>query len=199
MMIGVFYQKESLNDTLIIVVNNNNVVKTDQQLNFCATYDDKDDIVGINIFNFSKFNKDVKNGFLKPDDKLIATIKEVTNIDLSKYVGINNFKVGKVIACEDIVNTHLHKTVVDIGGEQLNIICGAKNCLIDLNVVCPTIGAILPNGSTIKQGSLLGNKSFGMLCSAKELNIKNKFNDEGIIELDDSYTIGSNFDDLYVC
>ena len=196
-MVAIFYQKESLKDTLMVVLNNHNVVKTDKQFNFCAMYDDKNEVVGINIFNFSKHEPNIKNGYLKLDEKLAKLIKDVTNIDLSQYIGINNFKVGKVIQCEDIVNTHLHKTIVDIGSEKLNIICGAKNCRLDLKVVVATIGAILPNGSIIKEGMLLNNKSFGMLCSAKELNIKNKFNDEGIIELDDSYQVGSDFNDLY--
>ena len=81
---------------------------------------------------------------------------------------------------------------------MLDIVCGAKNARKDLNVVVATIGAILPNGKRIKKSKLLGIESFGMLCSAKELNINNKkFNDQGIIELDSIYTIGSTFNDLF--
>ena len=196
-MVAIFYQKESLKDTLMVVINNHNVVKVDKQFNFCVMYDDTNELVGINIFNFSKYDNEIRSGYLKLDEKLAKLIKEIVNVDLSKYIGINNFKVGKVIECEDIAKTHLHKTVVDVGNQKLNIICGAKNCRKDLKVVVATIGAILPNGSMIKEGMLLNNKSFGMLCSAKELNIQNKFNTEGLIELDDSYQVGNNFNDLY--
>ena len=159
-------------------------------------YDDNNQVVGINIFNWSKYGN-TNSGYLKLDENLAKLIKDITNIDLNQYIGINNFKVGKVISCEDIINTHLHKTVVDVGNDKLNIICGANNCRQDLKVVVATIGAILPNGMIIKEGSLLNHKSYGMLCSSKELNIKNKFNNEGIIELDDSYQVGSNFDEIY--
>ena len=198
-MIALIYQNLTLNDTLVIMINNNKVVKTDKEFNFCIMYDEKNEIAGINIFNFSNHCENAQCGFLKLDEKLAKLIKEITKVDLSKYIGINNFKVGKVIECEDIEGTHLHKTVVDIGSEKLNVVCGAKNCKKGLTVVCATVGAIMPDGSFIKEGALLGNKSFGMLCSKKELNIKNnKFNDEGIIELDGHYHIGDDFNDLYV-
>ena len=197
-MVGIFYKKESLNDTLIIVVNNNDVVNINKQANYCVMSDKDNKVVGINIFNFSLHCPNIKNGFLKLDEALSNKIKEITNIDLSQYIGINNFKVGKVIQCEDISKTHLHKTIVDIGSQKLNIICGAKNCRQDLKVGVATIGAILPNGSVIREGVLLNNKSYGMLCSCKELNIKGKFNNTGIIELDDSYQVGSDFDEMFV-
>ena len=40
----------------------------------------------------------------------------------------NNLVIGQVKECEDIEGTHLHKTLVDIGDEEIQVICGAPNC-----------------------------------------------------------------------
>ena len=88
--------------------------------------------------------------------------------------------------------------MVDVGNTELQIVCGAKNARNGIKVVVALNGAILPNGEIIKNGQLLGVKSFGMLCSKKELNLSsNKFNDVGIIELSDQYKVGDKFNEIF--
>lgn len=196
-MIGCFYNKNSLNDTLILNVSNEKPIKIDQNNNYCLGFDKNNDVCFINIFNFSKYGNFDKNYFLF-NDQLNKIVMNVCKVDLSKYVNINNFVIGHIDECEEISGTHLHKCKVNIGNQILDIVCGAKNARKDLNVVVATIGAILPNGKRINKGKLLGIESFGMLCSAKELGITNKkFNDQGIIELNSIYPVGSSFNEMF--
>lgn len=60
---------------------------------------------------------------------------------------------------------------VNVGSEQLTIVCGAANVAEGLKVPAALIGAVLPNGLAIKRSKLRGVESFGMLCSAVELGL----------------------------
>ena len=71
---------------------------------------------------------------------------------------------------------------VDAGGKQmLQVVCGAKNVRAGLKVALAQIGAKLPNDLEIKETTLRGELSQGMLCSSVELGLSD--NSEGIIEL----------------
>jgi len=107
-----------------------------------------------------------------------------------------NLVVGRVVECKDHPNSdHLHVTKTDIGTEILDIVCGAPNCREGLKVIVAKVGAKLPDGE-IKAGVIRGEASNGMLCSLKELGIKEEMlpadspSHNGIEELDDRFEIG---------
>ena len=110
----------------------------------------------------------------------------------------SNLVIGQVEECEDIEGTHLHKTLVNIGNEKIQIICGAPNCRKGIKVIVALPGANLPvnGGFTIKKGMIRGYESNGMLCSLVELGVDNKYLREdqinGIEELDVNAPIGNN-------
>lgn len=104
--------------------------------------------------------------------------------------------VGKILEVNLIPNTHLHICLVDIGDQQIQIICGAQNVRIGLKTVVATPNLLMPNGNEIKKSKLMNYDSFGMLCSQKELNINN-FNSQGIVELNDEYQVGQLFTKVY--
>lgn len=56
-------------------------------------------------------------------------------------------------------------------GEHVQIVCGAPNARAGLKAPLASVGAKLPGGLDIKAAKLRGVESFGMLCSAKELDI----------------------------
>ena len=59
--------------------------------------------------------------------------------------------VGRVLSCEDIEGTHLHKCLVDVGGEEpLQIVCGAPNVKTGVLTCAALEGAHLPGGVKIK-------------------------------------------------
>ena len=67
----------------------------------------------------------------------------------------SNLKVGEVLSVEDIPDTHLHKCVVDIKEEKLDIICGAPNVRVGLKTIVALPGAKLPGGE-IKKSVIRG-------------------------------------------
>lgn len=191
-MLNLFYQKKTLNDTLIINVSLDSANRVESKDDIVFGYN-KDNLVFVNVLNASKHIKNLKDGLLFPNKEIIDQLNKLINFDLSKFFD-NGFKVGFVEQCEDIKGTHLHKCVVDIKTKKLNIVCGAKNCRQGLKVVVATNGTMLPNGKVIVTGALLGNKSEGMLCSYRELNIQKEAT--GIVELNNN-EVGSYFMECY--
>lgn len=189
-MINIFYNKTTLKDTMLISISMNkpNITK-DHKNEFTVLYKD-DQLIGINIFNLSKYIN-LKEGMILPDKKILDLILQITKIDLTKYLD-KNFVIGQIIKLEPIQNTHLNYCDVDIKDKTLKIVCGAQNAKNNLRVVVAMVNTFMPDGKPIIKNSIQGKESFGMLCSAKELNIGDD-NKKGIIELNDSYKIGELF------
>lgn len=60
----------------------------------------------------------------------------------------------------------------DVGQEEpLQIVCGAKNMKAGDKVPTAVVGAVLPGGFSIGKRKMRGLESFGMMCSARELNL----------------------------
>ncbi len=84
----------------------------------------------------------------------------------------------------------LRVTTVDAGtGALLQIVCGAPNVAVGMRVPCALVGAQLP-GLAIKQASLRGVESSGMLCSARELGLSEDH--EGLLALAPDAPIGQD-------
>ena len=131
--------------------------------------------------NISKFS---------PEELASIISKAGTEIEeISYFSKGSNLIIGEVKECEDIEGTHLHKTLVNIGNEEIQVICGAPNCRKGIKVIVALPGAVLPvnGGVTIKKGQIRGHESNGMLCSLVELGVDSKYLSEaqvsGIEEL----------------
>lgn len=81
--------------------------------------------------------------------------------------------IGEILAAEPHPQAdRLRVCQVSIGGDApLQIVCGAPNARVGIKIPCATIGAVLPGDFVIKEAVLRGVASFGMLCSAKELQL----------------------------
>ncbi|MCH9813948.1 MAG: phenylalanine--tRNA ligase subunit beta, partial [Epsilonproteobacteria bacterium] len=94
-------------------------------------------------------------------------------------------KVGFVKACEKHPDADkLNVCQVDLGDEEVQIVCGAKNVAQGQHVAVATIGTVLGDDFKIKKAKLRGVESSGMICSATEIGLPD-IND-GILELDES-------------
>lgn len=105
--------------------------------------------------------------------------------------------VGRVVTCEEVEGTHLHKCTVDVRGEApLQIVCGAPNVKVGVLVPVATEGAKLPGGIKIKRGKLRGIESCGMLCSGPEIGVPKELypniGDEGLLIFHEDYPLGSD-------
>lgn len=93
--------------------------------------------------------------------------------------------VGKVLSCEKHPDADkLNVTIVDVGSETLQIVCGAKNVAKDQFVCVAKVGAVLGKDFKIKEAKLRGVESNGMICSSSEIGLVET--NDGIIELDES-------------
>jgi len=119
-------------------------------------------------------------------DKLTFSGIEVEGIE---EVGVDldeNFVVGEVLSCEPHQNSdHLSVCLVSDGKEQYQVVCGAPNCRAGIKVPFAKVGAVIPNGGfKIKKAKLRGEPSFGMLCSASELQLSEESDGIMILESD---------------
>ncbi|MBO7208185.1 MAG: phenylalanine--tRNA ligase subunit beta [Clostridia bacterium] len=102
---------------------------------------------------------------------------------------IINVVVGKILKIEKHPDADkLVVCQVDVGEEVVQIVTGATNVFEGAVIPVAKDNSTLPVGK-IKKGKLRGVESCGMLCSEEELGIATK-PAEGILILDDSYTIG---------
>ncbi len=196
---ALYYDYESIGDVLLIVFDSNtipNVIKRDNDV--VSLYKD-DKLIGINIFNISKIMKIKAKGYIPlVSDRVLEVINTIlknSNVAELPAQKDSGFRVAKIVDIEEHPDSeHLHICTVDIGEkEPLQIVCGAFNARKDLICVCATPYTFMPNGQSIIPNKLLGIDSYGMLCSGRELNLEGYEGKKGLLELDESYTLGSDF------
>jgi phenylalanyl-tRNA synthetase beta chain len=100
---------------------------------------------------------------------------EIDSVE-SRNKGVTGVVVGYVKSKEKHPDADkLNVCKVDVGtGEELQIVCGAKNVDAGQLVPVAVIGAKLPGDFNIKRAKLRGVESQGMICSAKELGLNEK-------------------------
>ena len=79
------------------------------------------------------------------------------------------------------------------GKDTVQIVCGATNARSGMKTILAPVGATTPKGLLIREATLRGVNSNGMLCSAKDLDISNE---DGIIDLPESVNIGTKLSDV---
>ncbi|MCO5978063.1 phenylalanine--tRNA ligase subunit beta [Ideonella oryzae] len=111
-----------------------------------------------------------------------------------------NIVVGEIVEAEQHPNAdRLRVCRVDAGPHSkdgpLQIVCGAPNARVGIRVPLAMVGAELPPGEDgkpfqIKVGKLRGVESFGMLCSARELQLSEDHG--GLLELPADAPLGQD-------
>ncbi len=120
----------------------------------------------------------------------------------SRNKGVSGVVVGYVVSKEKHPDADkLNVCKVDVGtGEELQIVCGAKNVDAGQQVPVAVIGAVLPGDFKIKRAKLRGVESQGMICSAKELGLNDKLlpkeQQEGILVLPSHLKAGTPIADV---
>ncbi len=119
-------------------------------------------------------------------------------IDLGK--GLKNVVVGEVLEVEKHPDADkLNVAKVNVGNEELQIVCGAPNLEVQQKVPVALIGAKLPMPENekgekffeIKKAKLRGVESNGMICAEDELELGE--NHEGIMVLAEDAKVGQPF------
>jgi len=121
------------------------------------------------------------------EERLTMTGTKVEAIHQHGVRSAEGFIVGRVLSAEQHPDAdRLKVCTVDIGAEDgrpANIVCGAPNVAAGQSVAVARPGAVMPDGSKLKQAKLRGVVSEGMILSESELEIGS--GGEGILVLDD--------------
>ena len=152
-----------------------------------------------------KWLKDYVDFDLSPEEVAAALTSGGLEVDSLEEVqsikgGLKGLFVGQVLTCEDIPDTHLHLTTVDLGkaeGPQ-QIVCGAPNMKAGQKVIVADVGCVLYDGDKefqIKRAKLRGHESLGMICAEDEIGIGTSH--DGIIVLPDDAVVGTPAAEYY--
>ncbi|RTK93199.1 MAG: phenylalanine--tRNA ligase subunit beta [Rickettsiales bacterium] len=136
--------------------------------------------------------------FLETDATLETIANSLTMIGLEvesiedKSQSLANFEVAYITSTEKHPQADkLQICHVQTADKVLQIVCGGHNARAGIKVALAKIGAVIPNSDfKIKESTIRGIASMGMLCSAEELGLNEK--SDGIIELDSDAQIGDN-------
>lgn len=130
------------------------------------------------LVSLNWLKKYVDLGDITPEalaDKISKTGIEVESI-MHIAEQSTNVVVGYVDSCEQHPNADkLNLCQVDVGDEQLQIICGAPNIAQGQKIAVAKPGAVLPGNFKIKKAKLRGVESQGMICSLQELGVEEAY------------------------
>lgn len=119
-------------------------------------------------------------------------VESVEKIEMVKG-GLEGVIVGEVLTCEKHPDADkLKVTTVTVGGEPLQIVCGAPNVAVGQKVAVAMVGCTLyptpEEPLKMKVSKIRGVESHGMLCAEDELGIGKSH--DGIMVLDPSTPVG---------
>ncbi|HKB94445.1 MAG TPA: phenylalanine--tRNA ligase subunit beta [Gaiellaceae bacterium] len=127
--------------------------------------------------------------------RLSVATCEVERIVRRGPADTSGFVVGKVLSAEKHPNAdRLQLCVVDVGGKQQQIVCGAWNFGAGATVAVALPGTTLPNGLTLERRELRGQMSEGMILAEDEIDLGTDH--AGIMVLSDSLEAGTPLADV---
>jgi len=106
--------------------------------------------------------------------------------------GLEGILIAQIVSYEKHPNADrltLCQVTTD-GKNRISIVCGAPNVKQGMKSILALPGKILPNGLKLEKSEIRGIESFGMLCSASEVNLG--LDSDGIMELPQEAKIGSS-------
>lgn len=180
------YNKEHVGDVLMVIVKDSKGAKLDYERkgNVSRVFLEKNgETVAWNIFEVSSLIAIDGVGQVTLSDEDVAKLNaELTKEGFSEQLENDpspKFVVGQIketVAHPD--SDHLNICQVQISDDKtVQIVAGAPNAAVGLKTIV----------------ALRGEKSFGMMCSPRELALPNAPQKRGIIELDDTAVVGEAF------
>lgn len=197
------YNKEHVGDVLMVIVADSQDAKlsAERKGDVARVYrQDTGETVAWNIFQVSNlFNISERGQVFLTDEEISILNQELNQAGFEPEL-VNDlepkFVVGeivKMVAHPD--SDHLNICQVKVAADKVvQIIAGAPNAKVGLKTIVALPGAMMPKGNLIFPGELRGEKSFGMMCSPRELQLPNAPQKRGIIELASSEVVGTAFD-----
>lgn len=144
-----------------------------------------------------KFSEQWLRGWASPQvtcDELVARLSmaglEVDSV-MPAAGAFSGVVVGEILSTEQHPDADkLRVCQVSNGAERFQVVCGAPNARPGIKIPFAMIGAVLGDDFKIKKAKLRGVESFGMLCSASELQISD--DNSGLMELASDAPVGQD-------
>ncbi|MCO7557614.1 phenylalanine--tRNA ligase subunit beta [Metapseudomonas otitidis] len=144
-----------------------------------------------------KFSEQWLRSWVSPQvsrDELVARLS-MAGLEVDSVTPVAGAFSGVVVG--EVLSTEQHPDAdklrvcqVSNGSETFQVVCGAPNVRPGLKIPFAMIGAELPGDFKIKKAKLRGVESFGMLCSANELQISDE--NAGLMELAADAPVGQD-------
>lgn len=198
---NLFYNQQGVGDVFLIQLTTDTPkeVKTDKHGDVVVLRNaETEDVIGFNVFQASSYAKVEDNGQVELTEDIVESLQqafEKNGVEFTLDVDLSpKFVVGHVLQKDKHPNADkLSVCTVDVGNEQLQIVCGAANVDAGQNIVVAKVGAVMPSGMIIRDAELRGVASSGMICSASELGIPNAEENVGILVLAEDAVVGEEF------
>ena len=187
------YNKEHVGDVLMVIVKNSGDAKLDVERkgNVARVFlKETGETVAWNIFEVSSLFEIENRGQVFLTDEQVARLNQELQEEGFAEEIINDkepkFVVGEIVEMVAHPDSdHLNICQVAVGNDKtVQIVAGAPNARVGLKTI---VALIFP-------GELRGEKSFGMMCSPRELALPNAPQKRGVIELSDDQVVGTPFD-----
>ena len=197
------YNKEHVGDVLMIIVKNSGDAKLDVERkgNVVRVFlKETAQTVAWNIFEVSSLFEIEERGQVFLTDDQVASLNQELQAEGFAEEIINDkepkFVVGEIVEMVAHPDSdHLNICQVAVASDKtVQIVAGAPNARVGLKTIVALPGAMMPKGNLIFPGELRGEKSFGMMCSPRELALPNAPQKRGVIELSDDQVVGTPFD-----
>ena len=197
------YNKEHVGDVLMVIVKNSGDAKlnVDRKGKVARVFlKDNGETVAWNIFEVSSLFEIAERGQVFLSDEQVARLNQELQTEGFAEEIVNDkepkFVVGEIVEMVAHPDSdHLNICQVQVAADKtVQIVAGAPNAKVGLKTIVALPGAMMPKGNLIFPGELRGEKSLGMMCSPRELQLPNAPQKRGIIELADSELVGTSFD-----
>ena len=197
------YNKEHVGDVLMVIVADSQDAKlsAERKGNVARVYRlDNGETVAWNIFQISNLVNITERGQVFLTDEEISILNQELSQAGFEPELVNDlepkFVVGEIVEMVAHPDSdHLNICQVKVAADKVvQIVAGAPNAKVGLKTIVALPGAMMPKGNLIFPGELRGEKSFGMMCSPRELQLPNAPQKRGIIELASSEVVGTAFD-----
>lgn len=199
---NIFYNPEGVGDVLFVQLTTERpaAIVAERTNNVTVIKDEKTgNVVAFNLFNATSYFPISAVGQVELTEELGEQLQKAlkeNDIDLELELDFTpKFVVGYVAEKEKHPNADkLNVCQVEVGEGTLQIVCGAPNVEAGQKVVVAKVGAVMPSGMIIRDAELRGVASSGMICSAKELGLKDAPEEKGILVLEDDRSVGGAFE-----
>lgn len=198
---NLFYNKKNVGDVFLIQLTTDypKDIQSDKHGDVVVIRNaETEEVIGFNVFQASSYAKVEENGQVTLTEEIVESLQQAfvkNGVEFTLDVDLSpKFVVGHILQKDKHPNADkLSVCTVDVGNEQLQIVCGAANVDAGQNVVVAKVGAVMPSGMVIRDAELRGVASSGMICSGSELGLPNAEENVGILVLAEDAVVGEAF------